>query len=648
MGQSTGTEEGKRMEDVILNERYRLVELVGSGGMAVVYRGVDTVLQREVAVKVLREGYASDPAFHARFEREAQAAAKLQHPNIVTVYDVGQDGDRHYIVMEYVHGQDLKTLIRQRGQLSVSEALDIAIQISSGAGHAHRMGFIHCDVKPQNVLVTEDGWAKVTDFGISRALSELDLTESETVWGSPIYFSPEQAAGEAPSPASDVYSIGVVMYEMLAGEPPFQADRSAALALMHLREEPPPLVSRNRQVPSQLEWIVRKVMAKEPAARYRTADQLAYVLDDYRAGSAQVTGMQPAAAQPAISMPDDLVGDQGAPTGGVVSSDVETRDWFATVLGAIAFVAVVGLIPLWVVVYRAYSAPSPTPVPPTQPAVTAPTQEANMQTVPDLEGRSASDATATLGSLGMGYVLEERTDPDLAEGTVVEQSPSAGEQVPAGSEIRLVVSSLGREMTMAKVVGYPLDAVLEGLGSDGLRVHTDRVWSAEQVGQVLAQRPGEGVPVRAGDVVTLAVSGGTTVPIRLGVELADLFTLESAQLGRASFRPGDDIALGLRWLPHRQTDVRYVVFVHLVGPDGRLTVQRDEEPSEPTSAWVPNRVVTDEYPVTIPSDAVAGTHQLRVGMYPSGQPAARLVVVDPGWTTVEANSILIVAIAIQP
>ena len=250
------------MESVLLNNRYRLLELVGSGGMAAVYRGMDTLLQRQVAVKVLREGFAGDPAFLARFQREARAAANLDHPNIVTVYDVGQDGNRHYIVMEYVDGQDLKTLIRRKGRLYVNEALDIAVQICAGVGHAHKAGIIHCDIKPQNVLITRDGRAKVTDFGIARALSESGITESETVWGSPLYFSPEQAAGEPPSPASDVYSIGVVMYEMLTGTPPFQAEKPAALALMHMREEPQPLTVQNPHVPSQLEWIVRKVLAK--------------------------------------------------------------------------------------------------------------------------------------------------------------------------------------------------------------------------------------------------------------------------------------------------------------------------------------------------------------------------------------------------
>jgi len=184
------------MEETLLNNRYRLVELLGSGGMAVVYKAVDTLLHRPVAIKVLREAYADDPSFLARFQQEARAAARLDHPNVVTIYDVGQEGNLHYIVMEYVEGEDLKTIIRREGPLSVDRAVDIAVQVAAGVGHAHKAGIVHCDVKPQNVLVTPEGVAKVTDFGIARALSESGLTDPDVVWGSPLYFSPEQAAGE--------------------------------------------------------------------------------------------------------------------------------------------------------------------------------------------------------------------------------------------------------------------------------------------------------------------------------------------------------------------------------------------------------------------------------------------------------------------
>ena len=205
------------MSEYVLNNRYRVLAQIAGGGMAVVYKAHDTVLNRVVAVKVLRDTFAQDVDFRARFQREAQAAANLTHPNIVTVYDYGQDGPQSYIVMEYVEGRDLKTVIRGEAPLPLDRATDLMVQACAALGAAHRAGLVHCDVKPQNILVTNDGRVKVTDFGIARAMSASVPQNVETVWGTPHYFSPEQAAGEPPTPASDVYSLGVVLYEMLAG-----------------------------------------------------------------------------------------------------------------------------------------------------------------------------------------------------------------------------------------------------------------------------------------------------------------------------------------------------------------------------------------------------------------------------------------------
>jgi serine/threonine protein kinase len=634
------------MEPALLNDRYRLLELIGSGGMAVVYRGMDTLLQRQVAVKVLREGFASDPAFLARFQREARAAARLDHVNVVTVYDVGQDGDRHYIVMECVDGQDLKTRIRQRGRLETDEALDITIQVCAGVGHAHRAGIIHCDIKPQNVLVTQDGRIKVTDFGIARALSESGITESETVWGSPLYFSPEQAAGEPPSPASDVYSIGVMMYEMLAGAPPFQAESPAALALMHMREEPPPLAARNPQVPPQLEWIVRKVLAKEPSARYRTAEQLARVLEEYRRHSEQRTGWQPAGpGRPAATQPpmDYAVEPEPPPVSGAVP------DRLIWLLGAIAFVAVVGLIPLWWSVYRAYSALPFLPPTATPPALVTLTSEAQWVSTPRLVGMPVEEARRMVERAGLRFVLlEERDEPDAETGVVLEQSPASGERVPLGSEVSVVVNRPARELTMPAVVGYPVELVQDGLQSDGLRPAIDRVWSVQPEGMVIAQEPDSGTMIYSGDTVTLTVSGGVDVPIPLEVNLADLIVLERAELRQETFQPGGVIAITLRWRAMRAISAHYVVFVHLIDTDGRLVGQQDLEPIPPTTAWVPGVAVVDPHQVPIPAAQPAGRYQLRTGMYPQGQPGSRLSVVDSGLTTVEADSILIAEIEIQP
>jgi len=631
------------MESVVLNNRYRLLELVGSGGMAVVYRGMDTLLQRQVAVKVLRESFAGDPAFLARFQREAQAAANLDHANIVTVYDVGQDGDRHYIVMEYVAGQDLKTLIRQSGRLSIDQALDIAMQISAGVGHAHKAGVIHCDIKPQNVLVTQDGRVKVTDFGIARALSESELTESDTVWGSPLYFSPEQAAGDPPSPASDVYSIGVVMYEMLSGQPLFQAEKPAALALMHMREDPPPLAARNPQVPPQLEWIIRKVLAKEPAARYRTAGQLVHVLEEYRQHGAQVTGWQP--VTPA---PSHTAGRAAEPEPRPVPRpDLDRLTW---VLGAIAFVAVAGLVLLWSVVITAYSGrQEPLPIPTSTPLATR-TPEPQLVSVPSVVGTPMGEARKTVERVGLRFVVQgERDEPGVEGEIVLEQSPAPGERLPLDSEVSVIVSLLGRELTMPDVVGYSLEMVEEGLKSDGLSIAIEEVWSTQPERNIVAQRPDPDTTVHAGDTVTLTVSGGVDVPIPLGANLDNQIVLESAVLRQRTFQPGSVIGITLRWRALRSIDTRYVVFVHFVSdPHGPPLAQQDVEPFTPTTEWVTDMVVADPHQIAIPTGQPAGVYQLRVGMYPQGRPNYQLPVLDTGLTTVESGRILVAEIEIQP
>jgi len=666
------------MKPMLLNNRYRLMEMVGAGGMAVVYRGVDALLHRKVAVKVLREAYASDPSFLARFQREAQAAASLDHPNIVTVHDVGQDGDQHYIVMEYVDGQDLKTLIRQSGHLEVSQSLDIARQICAGVGHAHRCGVIHCDLKPQNVLVTHDGRAKVTDFGIARALSESDLTESEVVWGSPLYFSPEQAAGEPPTPASDVYSVGIIMYEMLTGNPPFQAEKATTLALMHMREEPPPLALRNPQVPPRLEWIIRKVLSKEPAARYRTAEQLAHVLEEYQRHGEQETGeystvlqgnftsptsepapplttpesklLQPqlAPSRHVSTWPPGISGSTGLPAEDSIStvtvSSMSNLTWF---LAIIAFVAVVGLVPLWSLVYRAYTGSTGPPGTLTPDPSTTLTAQAAPVPMPRLVGKSLDEAQAMLDSLELGYTVTVEEGPTSTDGTVLEQIPAPNQLVSPDSQVTLVVSGPGRELTMPGVVGYPVDMVRSGLESDGFKVNVEETWSTELEGTILEQVPEAGTTVHAGDALTLTVSGGVSTPIPIDANLANFATLKNAELRQRIVHPGDIIAITLRWQSLQKVDTHYVVFVHLLGPDGQLAAQQDTEPVVPTTSWIPGVDFVDPHQVKTSDNLPQGQYQLRVGMYPQGQPGSRVEVVDSGETTAESNSILIAQIEIQ-
>ena len=277
--------------------------------MSVVYRAQDLSLGRIVAIKILNENLTDDEGFLRRFQREAHSAANLSHPNIVTVHDIGQDGNRHYIVMEFVDGRTIKQLVRLQDQqgppLAVWRALDLAIQVCAGIGYAHRANLVHCDVKSQNILVTRDDRVKVADFGIARALSEATQhTADSQIWGTPHYFSPEQAAGQPASPASDVYAIGVVLFELLTGRLPFSAETHTALALKHMHEPPPRASEFNPLVPPQLDQILQKVMSKEPAARYRTADQFGRILGAYRESSLQATAAMGAAFAGPVSILD--------------------------------------------------------------------------------------------------------------------------------------------------------------------------------------------------------------------------------------------------------------------------------------------------------------------------------------------------------
>ncbi len=286
--------------DTVLNGRYRLVAQQGSGGMAVIYKAIDQALGRTVAVKILRPSLTNDPAFLARFRNEARSVANLAHPNIVTVHDVGADGPTHYIVMEFVEGTDLKKIIKTDGALGINRALNLAIQICGGIGFAHRAGLVHADVKPQNILVAKDDVVKVTDFGIAQALSDQAPGEKQqVVWGSPHYFAPEQARGEKPTPASDVYSIGIVLFEMLAGRLPYSGANQQELALAHIRDRVPMVTEFNPQVPESLARIVFKTMSKEPASRYRLADQLGHILGSYRDRGRDETAEQQRPTTPA-------------------------------------------------------------------------------------------------------------------------------------------------------------------------------------------------------------------------------------------------------------------------------------------------------------------------------------------------------------
>ena len=336
-------------EHTILSGRYELLGHLGKGGMAYVHHAHDKNLQRDVAIKILRDSLIEDTAFQARFLHEARAAANLAHPNIVTIYDFGYDNGRYFIVMEYVEGTDLKSFILRNNRLNPEEAVDLMIQISAGVGYAHRAGLVHCDLKPQNILVGRDNRVKITDFGIARALASIRPDEySEIVWGSPTYFAPEQAAGASPSPASDVYALGIILFEMLTGRPPFVATDPVLLAKLHQVAPPPPLRHLNPAISVTLEQIILKVLSKEPSARYRTADQFGRVLSSF--------ARQPQPIDQPIHTHSTDPSQNDHPTHSELREVTYPSpiDWTAVVLGLLAFIAMGGLIPLWLWVCLRY------------------------------------------------------------------------------------------------------------------------------------------------------------------------------------------------------------------------------------------------------------------------------------------------------
>src|SRR5258706_6293673 len=350
-----------------LNNRYHLLEPLGTGGMAQVYRARDLMLERFVAIKVLRPDFSGDADFQVRFRYEARAAANLSHPNIVTVHDFGFDQGQLFLVMEYVPGTNLKTMIENLGKFSPDDAIPLMVQACSGLGYAHRAGLVHCDVKPHNLLVMPDHRLKVTDFGIARAIAGIHPDEQhDVVWGSPLYFSPEQASGQAPSPSSDVYSLGIVMYEMLTGKPPFIAQTAETLAAMHRDLYPQPPSDLNPAITPAFEQIMMKILAKEPSARYRTADQLGRVLMTFgqaRKSPAVALSPEPPAAIPgptvSVTPPEPEPVYEATYKARMEADDDELLEvtWISVGLGLLARLSVGGLVVFWLFIYLRWTNP---------------------------------------------------------------------------------------------------------------------------------------------------------------------------------------------------------------------------------------------------------------------------------------------------
>ncbi len=511
-------------DTTVFNDRYEIQTRLGRGGMADVYLARDRLLERRVAVKVLFPEFATDPSFVARFRREAQAAANLTHPNIVAVYDWGQQGGTYFIVMEYVNGRTLADVLRAEQKLPAARAANVAAEVAAALGFAHRNGVVHRDVKPGNILVTETGDVKVADFGIARvanAGTDAGLTQAGSVMGTAAYFSPEQAQGAVPDPRSDLYSLGIVMYEMVGGRPPFSGENPVSIAYKQVHEPPPRLRNLTPDVPVAYEAIVAKLLAKNPAARYASADDLRLDLTRFRDGQRPEALVQAAAAAGAVAAVASTTVTPVAPTYGGQPTTVVAANPGTQVLPAAAARPPVASPPpptyeeprrtgwLWAgivlallvlgvggfLLFQALNEDEPD----------APTTI----TMPDLVNVPLDEATKELADLGFTGTITQtpETNDAVAENIVFRQDPAAEATVPIDGQITLVFNPPKAPFNLGNFVGAQIADVTAALDEAKVPFEITEVESDRPAGEVLSQDPAPG-PVPGSTVVKLTVSKG--------------------------------------------------------------------------------------------------------------------------------------------
>jgi eukaryotic-like serine/threonine-protein kinase len=472
----------------LIDGRYRVSERLGSGGMADVYLAHDTLLGRQVALKLLHHRFAEDQEFVERFRREASSAAGLSHPNVVAVFDRGEWDGTYYIAMEYLPGRSLKAVVREHGPLSPSDATDIVVQILLAVRFAHRRGIIHRDIKPHNVILDEEGRAKVTDFGIARAGAS-DMTLTGSIMGTAQYLSPEQAQGHAVSETSDLYAVGVVLYELLTGSVPFEGESAVTIALKQVSAEPTPPSQRNPEVPPALDAVVMRSLAKDPLARFASADEFIAALQQAREGISPApapafNGAPPTQmAAAALVVPPLPPEETHSP-----EDDARKRKrawWIAAGVAALAIVAAVLLLLL------------------------LPGSKAGRVSVPEVTGETQPAAVTSLQRAGLAPVVSLTSNADVANGLVVGTTPPHGTLVAKGSRVSVYVSSGPETLGLPDVIHKTSDEALKILRKKGFRPTVQNQSSSSvEKGLVISTNPAAGIEVQHGSPVTVYVSSG--------------------------------------------------------------------------------------------------------------------------------------------
>ena len=437
-----------------VNDRYEIVKNIGEGGMANVYLANDTILDRKVAIKVLRGDLSSDDKFIRRFEREALSVSNLSHPNIVEVYDVGEEDGNHYIVMEYIEGKTLKQLLKKRETLTLTEVIDIMTQLTDGISHAHESYIIHRDIKPQNIMIEDDGRIKITDFGIAMALNATQLTQTNSVMGSVHYLPPEQASGKSATVKSDIYSLGIMMYELLTGNVPFKGDNAVEIALKHMKDKIPSIRKQDPSIPQSVENIIIKATAKNPRNRYDSAkemhEDLLHCLDEEHSNDKKITFEYPendldsTAPIPTTNIKkkiekpkkEETMEDTDELVKEIKAEDIENdeeenkddeeeyfeepkrRNTLITILTAFFLILLITGGIFWLIT----------------------TREVKDLTVPNVSGKTTDEAIEILTKAGFTYTTEQKNSDKVDEGVVISTTPKAGSTRKKGDTITIIES----------------------------------------------------------------------------------------------------------------------------------------------------------------------------------------------------------------